>query len=477
MTAPAAASRPQWARRKVRPARDAPALLREDFERIRSEFKLPEGFPAEVEEAAAQVAAGGWSRDGRQDLGDLPFVTIDPPGSMDLDQAMLLERRGGEGYLVRYAIADVAAFVARGSAVDREAWNRGQTVYMPDRRVPLYPTVLSEGAASLLPGEERPAIVFVIELDQRGCRTSATVEHAVVRSHKQLAYGEAEVPLLKEIGELRMQRAQERGAVRLNDPAQTIEPDPSSHYGYRLELEHRLPDEDWNAEISLLAGMTAAQIMIDRNVGLLRTMDGPDDYRVQRLRETADALGVRWPDDEPFERFVQRLAPSRPPEAALLEEAHEVMGRAGYVFFDGPPPEGAEHAGVGALYAHTTAPLRRLADRYVLDLLVGKPDRDALSQLPEVMAEAGGGAARVERAAVDLMETRLLGDRIGERFNAIALENDKRGTVIRITEPPVRARLHADPPPQEGSVVEVELVRADPASRSLEFRPAAPSPG
>jgi exoribonuclease R len=261
--------------------------------------------------------------------------------------------------------------------------------------------------------------------------------------------------------------------VRLNDPAQTIEPDPSSPYGFRLELEHRLPDEDWNAEISLLAGMTAAGIMIDRNVGLLRTMDGPDDYRVRRLREAARALGVHWPDDEPFERFVQRLHPSRPPEAAVLEEAHEVMGRAGYVFFDGSPPEGSEHAGVGAHYAHTTAPLRRLADRYVLELLVDEPDRDALSQLPEVMAEAGGLAARVERAAVDLMETRLLENRVGERFTAIALENDKRGTVIRITDPPVRARLHADPPPREGTVVDVELVRADPASRSLEFRPPA----
>jgi exoribonuclease R len=469
LTRTAAVTHPQAARRYVRPAPDAPGDLCADLQRLRREFKLPEAFPEEVEAEAARAAERPPLKDDRQDLRDLPFVTIDPAGSMDLDQAMLLERRG-DGYLVRYAIADVAAFVQNGGALEREAWNRGQTVYCPDTRIPLYPTALSEGAASLLPGEERPAIVFAVELDRRGCRTSAAVERAVVRSHQRLAYGEGEVPLLQEIGELRLQRARERGAVSLNDPTQAVKPDPDTPCTYRLELERRLPDEDWNAEISLLAGMTAAELMATREIGLLRTMEGPDDYRTKRLRAAARELGVPWPDEDPFERFAMRLDPMVPPEAALLEEAHEVMGHAGYLFFEGEVPQGAEHAGVAALYAHTTAPLRRLADRYVLDLLVGEPDRDALSRLPEVMTEAGGLAARVERAAVDLMEARLLEHRIGETFRAIALENDRRGTVIRITDPPVRARLHADPQPQEGTVVEAKLVRADPVSRSLEFR-------
>jgi exoribonuclease R len=149
------------------------------------------------------------------------------------------------------------------------------------------------------------------------------------------------------------------------------------------------------------------------------------------------------------------------------------MGHAGYAFFEGDVPAGAGHAGVAAYYAHTTAPLRRLADRYVLDLVSGRGDRDALSRLPEVMAEAGSRAARVERAIVDDAEVRLLEHRLGERFQAVALENDRRGTVIRIAEPPVRARLHADPAPAPGDSVEVTLVRADPASRSLEFHPAS----
>ena len=176
-------------RRYLRRAPGAPAPLHEDFVRIRREFKLPESFPDDVLARAEEAATGAWTREGRDDLRDLRFVTIDPPGSMDLDQAMLLERRG-DGYLVRYAIADVSAFVTAGDAVDKEAWNRGQTIYCPDERVPLYPPSLGEGAASLLPDQERPALVYRIELDGEGRQRSARVDRAVVRSHRRLAYGE-----------------------------------------------------------------------------------------------------------------------------------------------------------------------------------------------------------------------------------------------------------------------------------------------
>jgi exoribonuclease R len=458
-------------RRYLRRAPGAPAPLHEDFVRIRREFKLPESFPDDVLARAEEAATGAWTREGRDDLRDLRFVTIDPPGSMDLDQAMLLESRG-DGYLVRYAIADVSAFVAAGDAVDKEAWNRGQTIYCPDERVPLYPPSLGEGAASLLPDQERPALVFAIELDAAGRQTSARVDRATVRSHARLAYGQAEIPWLEQIGTLRIALARSRGAVTLDAPAQTVVTDPEAPCGYRLELETRRPDEDWNAEISLLAGMAAAGLMEQRGLGLLRTMGGADSYRVEQLRHAARGLGVDWPADVPYADFVTRLDPSQPHQAALLEEARGVMGHAGYVFFEGKPPEGSEHAGIAARYAHTTAPLRRLADRYVLDLLAGGGDRDALSRLPNVMAESGARAGQIERAIIDDVETRLLERRIGERFQAVALENDRRGTVIRIAEPAVRARLHTDPPPKPGDLLTVELVRADPVSRSLEFHSA-----
>jgi exoribonuclease R len=452
----------------VKLAEAPPSPLADDFARIRGQFDVHPDHPAEVEEAARAAATRPLAADGRADLRDLAFFTVDPPGSMDLDQAMLLERRG-DGYLVRYAIADVSAFVTAGDAVDKEAWNRGQTFYCPDERVPLYPPSLGEGAASLLPDQERPALVFAIELDAAGRQTSARVDRATVRSHARLAYGQAEIPWLEQIGTLRIALARSRGAVTLDAPAQTVVIDPKALCGYRLELETRRPDEDWNAEISLLAGMAAAGLMERRGLGLLRTMGGADSYRIEQLRHAARGLGVDWPADVPYADFVTRLDPSQPHQAALLEEARGVMGHAGYIFFEGTPPEGSEHAGIAARYAHTTAPLRRLADRYVLDLLAGGGDRDALSRLPDVMAESGARAGQVERAIIDDVETRLLEHRIGERFQAVALENDRRGTVIRIAEPAVRARLHTDPPPKPGDLLTVELVRADPISRSLEF--------
>src|SRR5690348_17645040 len=110
----------------------------------------------------ARAAAGRPARPAT-DLTDVPFVTIDPATSRDLDQAMHLSRRDTGGYRVRYAIADVASFVRPGGALEAETWVRGQTVYLPDGRIPLHPEVLGEGAASLLPDGDRPAVVWTID--------------------------------------------------------------------------------------------------------------------------------------------------------------------------------------------------------------------------------------------------------------------------------------------------------------------------
>src|SRR6476646_5498939 len=129
-------------RRRLHTPVPAPAELLADFERIRQQFGVEVGFPEEVEHAAARAATRP-AGDGRTDMREIEFFTVDPPGSLDLDQAMQLERRG-DGYRVRYAIADVGHFVDRGGPIETEAWRRGQTVYCPDVRAPLYPLLLSE---------------------------------------------------------------------------------------------------------------------------------------------------------------------------------------------------------------------------------------------------------------------------------------------------------------------------------------------
>src|SRR5690242_4865074 len=145
---------------------------------VRAEFHVPDHFPADVvAEAEASARTGGAPPPGasteREDARALELVTIDPEGSRDLDQAYLGERRTGGGFRIHYAIADVAWFVAPGGAVDREANERGVTLYQPDRRTALHPEVLSQGAASLLADQDRPALLWSIDLDVDAMPTGA----------------------------------------------------------------------------------------------------------------------------------------------------------------------------------------------------------------------------------------------------------------------------------------------------------------
>ena len=168
-----------------RPQTLVPARLEAPMEALLTELGAPGEFPADVLADAERAAAAPDLPD--TDWTDVAFVTIDPPGSMDLDQAMHLERRGA-GFRVRYAIADVPAFVRPGSPVDEEARRRGQTLYAPHRRVPLHPPVLSEAAASLLPGETRPAYVWVIDLDADAEPVAVDVRRALVRSRERFSF-------------------------------------------------------------------------------------------------------------------------------------------------------------------------------------------------------------------------------------------------------------------------------------------------
>lgn len=146
------------ARRIIAPPLDY-AGLRQDLRK-----ELPTEFTSAENEQAEQAAARAFPD---RELLDVPFVTIDPPGSKDLDQAVALERTP-DGFRVQYAIADVAAFVDPGSALDQAVNTRGQTFYFPDTRIGLHPPILSEGAASLLPGQIRPAVVWTIDLSADG---------------------------------------------------------------------------------------------------------------------------------------------------------------------------------------------------------------------------------------------------------------------------------------------------------------------
>jgi exoribonuclease R len=452
------------------------------FAAIRVALKVPEVFPPEVE-AEAEVAAASPALPDRDETA-VAFLTIDPPGSMDLDQALHIER-DGDGYRVRYAIADVPAFVRAGGAVDAETRRRGQTVYAPDKRTPLHPTVLSEGAASLLAGETRPAFVWDMRLKADGEGTDVEVYRAMVRSTDRLDYegvqksiddGSADerLLLLKEVGQKRIEFERRRGGASLPMPEQEVNEDDQGHY--RLYFRPPLEVEDWNAQISLMTGMAAAEMMMKAKVGILRSMPAPDQNAIGRFRHASRALGIEWQQGTPYGEFLRSLDRTNPKHLALIHEATSLFRGAGYTPFDGEVPEHAEHAAVAYPYAHVTAPLRRLVDRFGLAICEavsagsGVPGwaREALPSLPEIMAASDKIANGVERACADAVEAAALEDRVGEVFDAMVVEQREGGrAVVQVEEPAVLANATGDH--DLGTRVKVRLTEASISTSTVRF--------
>ena len=474
---------------------DAPmAELTARFVRARAELEVAEEFPPEVQAAAERAVADPDLPS--TDLTSLGFITIDPPGSTDLDQAMFL-RRDGSGYLVDYAIADVSAFAPIGGPVSDQAIARGQTMYAPDRRVPLHPAVISEGAGSLLPGQLRPAFVWRFALDPVGAVTQVDLVRAMVRSRHRLDYQQVQAAadagrtdsdpadsgpadsgpagqavLLAEIGRLRIDLERARGGASLPMPEQEV-----SYDGVRYQLQFRpaVPAEDWNAQISLMTGMAAAQLMLKSGVGLLRTMPAPDDQAVQRFRRQAKALGVVWSAEVPYGELLRGLDRSVPGQLALLHEAAGLFRGAGYTAFHGEPPESPGHAAIAAPYAHVTAPLRRLVDRFgllVCHAAATGAELDprvqaALPALVAPMAQSDRQAKALERRCVDLVEAAVLAGRVGEEFDVVTIDAIRDRTQVQLVEPAVVAPCDGRLP--LGEQIRVRLDSADPETAAVRF--------
>ena len=526
-----------------------PAEVVRALDELRARYEVPTAFPPEAL-AEAEAAATSWAQDGparlladgARDARDLDLVTIDPPGSMDLDQAVLLERLSAQTetgsaadrttdtaatghvsglsatYRIHYAIASLATFVTPGGALDDELSRRGETIYAPDAATPLHPEVLSHGAASLLEDVDRPACLWTIDLDDRGEVVSARVERALVRSRARLTYGQVQAAidgegtlpssaptdlpgLLAEIGRLRLEREVVRGGISMTTPEQVVEvtevaesagdsesaeaPGPS---GYRLAYRVPVPAEQYNAQISLLTGMCAARIMVERGVGILRTLPParPEDYA--RLRRVAAALGIDWPAAQPYSEFVRGLDHAVPAHAAFMDQAMSLFRGSGYLAFgaggvgvpaddEASDTEEAVHSAIAARYAHVTAPLRRLVDRYGEEVCIAACAQapvpewvlQALPDLPDVMEQTGKRARAIGRGALTVLEALVLRGHEDEVFDGvITSEREGRGELV-LTEPAVVTEVRrgigqsADRLPV-GERVRVRLLSADPAA-------------
>lgn len=453
---------------------DPPGALTLGLAAIRAEFAVPEGFAPEVLATAALAAKRKPTQ--HADRTDRAFVTLDPATSTDLDQAFAIEPSGRD-LLLHYAIADVAWFVSDGDAIDREAWRRGETIYLPDGRAGLYPPALSEDAASLLPSGPKPAVIFTVRVAPDGSVRLDGAERALIRSRAKLAYDsvtDADLPTGFAELHARIVLAEERrGASRVDPPAQEVSRVDGGTFA--LAFTPRLKSEEQNAALSLASNMAVADALAAAGTGLFRVMPAPDERAIVRLRHTAAALDLSWPAEQPLSLFNRSLTGTEPASAAFMLALRRASPGAGYASFR--PGERPWHAAVAATYVHATAPLRRLADRYVVQAAlaianghpVPEPVAEAFERLPPVMARADAVAGRINRAVIDLAETVVLASQVGKRFGAVVTDADDDSARIQLRDVAVVARL-SEAGLQSGDELEVTLVSVDTAKRQIAFR-------
>jgi exoribonuclease R len=444
---------------------------------IRTQYKIPDAFPPAVAAAAEEAARRVPTE--HADRTDMPFMTLDPANSTDLDQAFAIDRSGND-LLLHYAIADVAWFVDDDGVIDAEAWIRGESQYLPDGKAPLYPPILSEQAASLLPDGPRPAVIFTVRVMPDGSVKLDRAERAIVRSRAKLAYDSVrDSDLPPDFAELsdRIQIADDRrGASRVDPPEQEVRQIEAD--GFELTFRPRLPSEDRNAAMSLACNLAVADALLAHHTGLFRVMAPPDEAAIRRLRFTARAFGLTWPEAETLGQFQKNLRANDPREAAFMLAARRAGAGASYAPYQtGVVPW---HVAMAATYAHATAPLRRLADRYVvraaLAIANGRdvPDivTQAFTKLPPVMARADALGGQIERAVVDLAEAVMLEGCDGRVFPAIVTDVDERGARMQLRDQPVVARVVAHAV-QPGDAIMVRLIATDPERRLTQFERVA----
>jgi ribonuclease R len=425
-----------WTSRHVNPegeiievlgASSAPGV---DMLSIIRKYHLPTEFPRDVLEQAARVPETVDARQivGREDLRQKFIFTIDPDDARDFDDAIDVEKLLNGGWQLGVHIADVAAYVGPGSALDREARRRGNSVYLPDRVIPMLPERLSNGVCSLNPGVDRLTHSVFIQFDKRGVPKSARFARSVIRSSRRLTYKEAysilmsaprdqlgeRLQLAWELAALLRRKRFEHGALDLDFPEVKVWVDKQ---GGPIRLERVENDESHQLieEFMLAANEAVARELKKRAIPTVyRVHENPDPEKLAEYREFALSFDYRV-GDLTHRAELQRLLSEirgKPEEQALKVALLKSLKRARY----DPRPLG--HYGLAkSNYLHFTSPIRRYADLVVHRALGRNPDASGLpsagsrtakrrpkSDAPYQMAEIASIAEHIsatERNAAD----------------------------------------------------------------------------
>ena len=403
-----------------------------------AQFEIPHVFPdAALAEAAA---ARPVDATGRADLRGLDLVTIDGSDARDFDDAVWAEpdpdpRNPGGWHLV-VAIADVAHYVAPGSPLDREARERGNSVYFPDRVVPMLPEALSNGLCSLKQNEDRACLAARLWIDRDGQKLRHVFERAIMRSSARLTYEQVEsarddarkLPIPKArldalygaFAVLDRARAA-RGALALDLVEYRVVLDAKG-VPVGVEPRQRLDSHKLIEEFMILANVAAAEeLEARRRPSLYRVHDRPDPERLDALRLALTDIDIpglglakgQVIRPELFNRVLAKVA-GRPEAAVVNDLVLRAQAQAVY------SPDNIGHFGLALQrYAHFTSPIRRYADLLVHRALLGESmSHDALEAIGKHVSTTERRATAAERAALERYRARLLGGRIGEAFAA-----------------------------------------------------------
>jgi ribonuclease R len=434
-----------------------------DTERAISRIAIAvHGLPDTFSQAALAEAetAGAASMEAREDWRALPLVTIDPPDAKDHDDAVHAEIDEG-GFVVTVAIADVSYYVRTGSALDREALERGNSVYFPDRVVPMLPERISNDLCSLRPNEDRPALAVRLFIDAGGRKTRHTFHRIMMRSAAKLSYEQAQraidgqpdettAPLLDVV--LRPLYAayaavgkerDEREPLDLNLPERKLV----------LDAEGRLKDVRWPdrldahrliEEFMISANVAAAETLETKASPLIyRAHDGPSLEKLVNLGEFLGTLGIKLAKAERLRpaHFNKALAGVKgaPHEALTNEVVLRAQSQAEYTH------ENYGHFGLNLRrYAHFTSPIRRYADLVVHRALIralklgpgGMTDMEGagLADVAERISAAERRAMAAERDTADRLVAAFLSERIGARFFARIAGVTKVGLFVKLAD-------------------------------------------
>ncbi|GAB4365599.1 MAG: ribonuclease R [Deltaproteobacteria bacterium] len=440
---------------------------------------LPSRFPEEVLREAEGLPrtvrfperAGGIGRGAlpRTDQRHLPFVTIDGEDARDFDDAVCLVREGRSMRLF-VAIADVSHYVPPGSAIDREAWRRGTSVYFPDRCIPMLPPALSEGICSLRPRTHRLAMTVEIPFSRQGIPQPPSFYPSVIRSRARLTYTQVHAHLAGtgaglrgEIGEMLREMAglagslsaarAKRGAIDLELPEAKIEIDgerPSEiSWAPRWE-SHRLIEE-----FMLLANTAVAEFLVSRGVSFpFRIHEPPEEERVREFEEAAARMlrRSRVIESRDLSRRLQAWADAAR-GTRMEKRVHLALLRSLMLARYGPEEKG--HFGLAlSRYTHFTSPIRRYPDLVVHRALRAALGDRALAGYAEGLAargaELGEHTSARERAAMDAerdvaarSKALFLSGRVGETFPARIGSVTRHGFFVELEDLPIEGYVPA----------------------------------